>query len=257
MRLLIVEDEPTLGELLRRNLTARGFAVDLAQSRADATAFLDVEDYDAVLLDRRLGDGDGLALVRQIRGKGSEAGILFLTARDSPVDRIEGLDAGADDYVVKPFDMDELSARLRAVLRRPGKRMSTILEAGNLKFDVAQRRATVDAQPVELPRQEAALLELLLRSQGAVVKREEIQRSLYGFDDEVTPNAVDAAVSRLLDAGAGFELPGQRFHGGEFVGHDQNLFGSREGQGSGQGEKHESRHLPIHPPSTVKISPLT
>ena len=210
MRLLIVEDEPTLGELLRRNLAARGFAVDLAQSRADAAAFLDVEDYDAVLLDRRLGDGDGLALVKQIRGKGSEAGILFLTARDEPADRIEGLDAGADDYIVKPFDMDELNARLRAVLRRPGKRMSTILEAGNLKFDVAQRRATVDSQPVELPRQEAALLELLLRSQGAVVKREEIQRSLYGFDDEVTPNAVDAAVSRLRKrlrtAGAAVEI---------------------------------------------------
>jgi DNA-binding response OmpR family regulator len=210
MRLLIVEDEPTLGDLLRRNLSARGFAVDLAQSRADATAFLDVEDYDAVLLDRRLGDGDGLALVRQIRGKGSEAGILFLTARDSPVDRIEGLDAGADDYIVKPFDMDELSARLRAVLRRPGKRMSTILEAGNLKFDVAQRRATVDGHPLELPRQEAALLELLLRSQGAVVKREDIQRSLYGFDDEVTPNAVDAAISRLRKrlraAGAAVEI---------------------------------------------------
>ncbi len=210
MRLLIVEDEPTLGELLRRNLAARGFAVDLAQSRADAAAFLDVEDYDAVLLDRRLGDGDGLALVKKIRGKGSEAGILFLTARDSPVDRIEGLDAGADDYIVKPFDMDELNARLRAVLRRPGKRMSTILEAGNLKFDVAQRRASVDAQVLDLPRQEAALLELLLRSQGAVVKREEIQRSLYGFDDEVTPNAVDAAVSRLRkrlrSAGAAVEI---------------------------------------------------
>jgi DNA-binding response OmpR family regulator len=197
MRLLIVEDEPTLGELLRRNLTARGFAVDLAQSRADASAFLDVENYDAVLLDRRLGDGDGLALVKQIRGKGSEAGILFLTARDSPVDRIEGLDSGADDYIVKPFDMDELNARLRAVLRRPGKRLATVLEAGNLSFDAAQRRASVGGNTIELPRQEAALLELLLRSQGTVVKREDIQRSLYGFDDEVTPNAVDAAISRL------------------------------------------------------------
>jgi DNA-binding response OmpR family regulator len=210
MRLLIVEDEPTLGELLRRSLTARGFAVDLAQSRTDAAAFLDVEAYDAVLLDRRLGDGDGLALVRQIRGKGSEAGILFLTARDAPVDRIEGLDAGADDYIVKPFDMDELNARLRAVLRRPGKRMAIILEAGNLSFDAAQRRAMVGGQPMELPRQEAALLELLLRSQGAVVKREDIQRSLYGFDDEVTPNAVDAAISRLRKrlrtAGAGVEI---------------------------------------------------
>ena len=197
MRLLIVEDEPTLGELLRRNLLARGFAVDLAQSRADAASFLDVEDYDAILLDRRLGDGDGLSLIKHIRGMGSEAGILFLTARDAPTDRIEGLDAGADDYIVKPFDMDELNARLRAVLRRPGRRLSTILEAGNLKFDVAQRRASVGAQPFDLPRQEAALLELLLRSQGTVVRREEIQRSLYGFDDEVTPNAVDAAISRL------------------------------------------------------------
>lgn len=197
MRLLIVEDEPTLGDLLRRNLTARGFAVDLARSRADASAFLDVESYDAILLDRGLGDGDGLTLIKQIRTGGSEAGILFLTARDAPVDRIEGLDAGADDYIVKPFDMDELNARLRAVLRRPGKRMATVLEAGNLRFDASQRRASVDGAVIDLTRQEAALLELLLRNQDAVVKREEIQRSLYGFDDEVTPNAVDAAISRL------------------------------------------------------------
>jgi DNA-binding response OmpR family regulator len=197
MRLLIVEDEPTLGDLLRRNLAARGFAVDLAQSRGDAAAFLDVETYDAVLLDRRLGDGDGLALVKQIRDKRSETGILFLTARDAPVDRIEGLDAGADDYIVKPFDMDELNARLRAVLRRPGKRLATVLEAGNLTFDAAMRRASVAGRPLDLPRQEAALLELLLRRQDAVVRREEIQRGLYGFDDDVTPNAVDAAISRL------------------------------------------------------------
>ena len=210
MRLLIVEDEPTLGDLLRRNLTARGFAVDLAQSRSDAAAFLDVETYDAVLLDRRLGDGDGLALVKQIRGKRAETGILFLTARDAPADRIEGLDAGADDYIVKPFDMDELNARLRAVLRRPGKRLATVLEAGNLTFDAAMRRASVAGQPLDLPRQEAALLELLLRSQDAVVRREEIQRSLYGFDDDVTPNAVDAAISRLRKrlraAGASAEI---------------------------------------------------
>jgi DNA-binding response OmpR family regulator len=197
MRLLIVEDEPTLGELLRRNLAARGFAVDLAASRSDAVGFLDVEDYDAVLLDRGLGDGDGLALVDHIRGKGSAAGILFLTARDAPADRIAGLNAGADDYIVKPFDMDELIARVRAVLRRPGRRMSTVLEVANLKFDVSQRRAQVAEKPLDLSRQEAALLELLMRREGAVVRRDEIQRGLYNFDEEVTPNAVDAAISRL------------------------------------------------------------
>jgi DNA-binding response OmpR family regulator len=197
MRLLIVEDEPTLGGLLRRNLTARGFTVDLAADKAQAMEFVDLETYDVVLLDRGLGDGDGLSLVAQIRARESDAAILFLTARDAPADRIAGLDAGADDYIVKPFDMDELVARLRAVLRRPGKRVSTVLEAGNLKFDVGQRRAAVDGQPLDLPRQEANLLELLMRREGAVVRRDEIQRSLYGFDDEVTPNAVDAAISRL------------------------------------------------------------
>ncbi len=197
MRLLIVEDEPTLGELLRRNLAARGFAVDLAASRTEAIGFLDAEGYDAVLLDRGLGDGDGMSLVGHIRGKGSEAGILILTARDAPADRIAGLDAGADDYIVKPFDMDELIARVRAVLRRPGKRLSTVLEIGNLKFDAAQRRAQVAEQPLDLSRQEAALLELLMREEGAVVRRDEIQRRLYNFDEEVTPNAVDAAISRL------------------------------------------------------------
>lgn len=197
MRLLIVEDEPTLGGLLRRNLTARGFAVDLAAGKAEAIEFLDLETYDVVLLDRGLSDGDGLALVGHIRAKDTDTAILFLTARDAPSDRIAGLDAGADDYIVKPFDMDELVARLRAVLRRPGKRMSTVLEVGNLRFDVSQRRAMVDGQPLDLPRQEANLLELLMRREGAVVRRDEIQRSLYGFDDEVTPNAVDAAISRL------------------------------------------------------------
>lgn len=197
MRLLVVEDEPILGELLRRNLAARGFAVDLASSKSEALGFLDVEDYDAVLLDRGLGDGDGLALVNHIRGKGSDAAILFLTARDAPADRIAGLDAGADDYIVKPFDMDELIARVRAVLRRPGKRLSNVLEVGNIRFDAAQRRAHVADKPLDLSRQEAALLELLMRREGAVVRRDEIQRSLYGFDDEVTPNAVDAAISRL------------------------------------------------------------
>jgi len=197
MRLLIVEDEPTLGGLLRRNLTARGFAVDLAAGKAEAIEFLDLETYDVVLLDRGLGDGDGMSLVGHIRGKGTDTAILFLTARDAPADRIAGLDAGADDYIVKPFDMDELVARLRAVLRRPGKRTSTVLEAANLKFDVAQRRASVNGQPLDLPRQEANLLELLMRREGVVVRRDEIQRSLYGFDDDVTPNAVDAAISRL------------------------------------------------------------
>jgi two-component system, OmpR family, response regulator QseB len=197
MRLLIVEDEPILGELLRRNLTARGFAVDLAGGKEAAIEFLDLETYDVVLLDRGLGDGDGMSLVAHIRAKGADTAILFLTARDAPSDRIAGLDAGADDYIVKPFDMDELVARLRAVLRRPGKRMSIVLEAGNLKFDVAQRRALVDGHPLDLPRQEANLLELLMRREGVVVRRDEIQRSLYGFDDEVTPNAVDAAISRL------------------------------------------------------------
>src|SRR5512134_3347083 len=144
MRLLIVEDEPTLGGLLRRNLTARGFAVDLAGGKAEAMEFIDLETYDIVLLDRGLGDGDGMSLIARIRAKDSDTAILFLTARDAPADRIAGLDAGADDYIVKPFDMDELVARLRAVLRRPGKRMSIVLETGNIKFDVAQRRALVD-----------------------------------------------------------------------------------------------------------------
>lgn len=210
MRLLIVEDEPILGDLLRRNLTARGFAVDLAASKADAIGFLDVDEYDAVLLDRGLGDGDGMALVGHIRGKGSQAGILFLTARDAPADRIAGLDSGADDYIVKPFDMDELIARLRAVLRRPGRRLSTVLEVGRLKFDATQRRAWVGGEPLDLSRQEAALLEVLMRREGAVVRRDEIQRSLYSFDDEVTPNAVDAAISRLRkrlrSADAGVEI---------------------------------------------------
>lgn len=210
MRLLIVEDEPTLGELLRRNLTARGFTVDVATTCTEAMELLDLEAYDLVLLDRGLPDGDSLSLVPKIRRGESQAGILFLTARGESTDRVAGLDAGADDYIVKPFDMDELVARLRAVLRRPGKRLSTMLEVANLQFDGTLYRAQVSGQPLELSRQETALLELLMRHEGAVVRRAEIQRSLYSFDEVVTPNAVDAAISRLRKrlrgAGAAVEI---------------------------------------------------
>jgi DNA-binding response OmpR family regulator len=208
-RVLVVDDELTMREFLEMRLGYEGFEVRTAPDGPGALETARAWSPDLVILDLMLPGLDGLEICRRLRA-GGDVGILMLSARGNVDDRIEGLDAGADDYIVKPFDMDELNARLRAVLRRPGKRMSTILEAGNLKFDVAQRRATVDSQPVELPRQEAALLELLLRSQGAVVKREEIQRSLYGFDDEVTPNAVDAAVSRLRKrlrtAGAAVEI---------------------------------------------------
>ena len=190
-------DSPRWPDEHLRILTPSGQVKNLARNAMTRGEFAGVclsPDGRALFVNMQ---SDGLTLVKRIRAGGSEAGILFLTARDAPVDRIEGLDAGADDYIVKPFDMDELNARLRAVLRRPGKRLATVLEAGNLRFDASQRRASVDGQAIDLTRQEAALLELLLRRQDTVVKREEIQRSLYGFDDEVTPNAVDAAISRL------------------------------------------------------------
>jgi DNA-binding response OmpR family regulator len=214
MRLLIVEDEPTLAELLRRNLSVRGFAVDVAHSKASAQSYLDAETYDVILVDRGLGDSDGLDLVRAHRRRDAECAVIFLTARDAPADRIAGLDVGADDYIVKPFDMDELAARVRAVMRRPGRRLSTVLEAGSLRYDATQRRASVDGRPLELSRRELALLELLLRRQGSVVTRDALLRGLYGFDEEVTANALDAAISRLRkrlrQAKAGIEIQSVR-----------------------------------------------
>ena len=197
MRLLIVEDEDALAGLLRDALERAGFAVDVTDSIAAAEENLKLAVYEAVILDRGLADGDGLALLRAMRRRGSSLPVLILTARDAPEDRVAGLDTGADDYVVKPFHMDELISRMRALLRRPNAALGVELRLGNLTLSTATRIARVGDVPMPLSVRETSLLELLLRRHGSVVRREAIDEGLYGFDNPTGPNALEVLVHRL------------------------------------------------------------
>lgn len=206
MRLLIVEDEPELGALVGNALTRAGFAIDLVGGVTPAEDHLLAATYDAMVLDLRLPDGDGLSLLRAVRQRGAALPVLILTARDAPEDRVAGLDVGADDYLVKPFHMPELVARIRALLRRPNAALGVVLELGELMLDTVSRQARLGATPLPLSLREVALLELLLRRQGNVVTREAIEQGLYSFDTTLGSNAVEVLVHRLrrklTDAGA-------------------------------------------------------
>lgn len=197
MRLLLVEDTARLGALLSEGLARDGFAVDWRRDIESAAEAAASATYDLILLDLGLPDGDGLDWVRTLRRAADLTPILVLTARGGLEDRVTGLDAGADDYLVKPFDASELSARCRAILRRPGQRMTPVLTLGELAFDVASRQAACRDAPIELSRREGDLLEILMRRAGSVVTRGSLEESLYAFNEPVTPNAVEVAVSRL------------------------------------------------------------
>ena len=197
MRLLLVEDSTRLGALLREGLSRDGFAVDWRGDLEGAAEAAASVAYDLILLDPGLPDGDGLDWVRTLRRAADLTPILVLTARGGLEDRVTGLDAGADDYLVKPFELSELAARCRAILRRPGQRISPVLTLGDLAFDVASRQATCGDTPIDLSRREGDLLETLMRRAGSVVTRGALEESLYAFNEPVTPNAVEVAVSRL------------------------------------------------------------
>lgn len=210
MRILLVEDDRDLGPVVAENLRRDGFAVDLAASLAEARELAELGRFDVAVLDRRLPDGEGLSLVPAMHRLQPGLPILALTARDATEDRIEGLNAGADDYLGKPFAHGELVARLRALLRRPRQVLSPVLALGPLALDTAERRASVEGRPLNLARRETTLLEILLRKAGRVVQKEAVIEALYGLDDAVEPNALEASVSRLrrhlVESGAGVEL---------------------------------------------------
>jgi DNA-binding response OmpR family regulator len=197
MRLLLVEDSPRLAGLIRDGLTGQGFAVDWCNTVAGTETALQLNVYDLILLDLGLPDGDGLDLLRAIRRRKNLTPILVLTARGGLDDRVNGLDAGADDYLVKPFQVPELAARCRALLRRPGAALGTVLACGNVAFDTADRRVMVGEAAIETPHREVDLLEHLLRRSGHVVTKAALENSLYAMDAAVTPNALEAVVSRL------------------------------------------------------------
>ncbi len=196
VKLLLVEDTISLSDMLAAHLRDRGFAVDAVRTGAAALAAVGRAGYDAVILDLGLPDIDGMEVLRAMRG---QAGLpaLILTARDSVAHRVAGLDAGADDYILKPFDLLEFEARLRAVLRRPGTREAPCHRFGDASFDSASRTARIGERALDLTRREAALFEELVRHGETVVVKDALTDKLYGLDDEVSPNALEATVSRV------------------------------------------------------------
>ncbi len=197
MRLLVIEDEARLSGILKAKLGDGGFAVDIAGSAADAGAALELINYDAAILDLGLPDGDGLAVLASARHIGKTLPILILTARDAVDDRVAGLDAGADDYLTKPFAMTELIARIKALLRRPGGVLGITLEAGNLSLDTIGRELTVAGIPIRLSRQELAILEQMMRRFGRIVPKAVLEEKLYGIGDEPNSNTIPVHVHHL------------------------------------------------------------
>lgn len=198
MKLLVIEDHPSLRDLLSKHLQRSGFVVDVAEHGQQALAMLGLSRYDAMLLDLGLPDMDGLNLLTARNAtRNRDIPCIILTACDALEQRVAGLDAGADDYLLKPFEMPELEARLRAVLRRPGPRSESRLQLGNLSLGRDSRDVLVGARPVLLPKREMALLEELLRNAPRVVVKDHLEERLYSLSEAVTPNAVEALVSRL------------------------------------------------------------
>jgi len=197
MRVLLVEDDYVLGEAVREHVASLGHGVDWMKRLDDAREALATVAYELVLLDLNLPDGRGLDLLRELRRQGADAPIIVLTAQDQIAARIEGLNSGADDYLVKPFDLSELSARIAAVARRYSGNANPLLRRGELEIDLARRIVNVAGKPVDLTAREWAVLERLVRHPNALIAKTDIEDSLYEFGAEIESNAVEVYVSRL------------------------------------------------------------
>lgn len=197
MRILIVEDDAMLAEAVSSALRQSAHMVSLAASGDEADRALSANEYDLVLLDLGLPRLDGFEVLKRLRQRRSRVPVIILTARDSPEDRVAGLDLGADDYLTKPFQLAELEARVRALIRRAHAIASSEIVHGPLKLDMAGRRLSCDGQPVELSARELAVVELLLLREGRVVTKQQIIDHLYGWDDVSSVNAVEVFVYRL------------------------------------------------------------
>lgn len=197
MRLLLVEDDPMIGASVQRGLKQEGYSVDWVRDGAAAEGALADGVHELILLDLGLPRKSGLELLAALRRRGVATPVLVITARDSVADRVKGLDAGADDYLVKPFDLDELSARVRALLRRQGGRASPVLDAGPLLLDPAAHTVTLDGAPVALSKREFSLLHALMKQPGVPLSRAQIEESLYGWGEEIESNAVEVHIHAL------------------------------------------------------------
>jgi two-component system, OmpR family, response regulator QseB len=220
MRLLLVEDDRMLGAGLQVGLRQKGWAVDWVRDGETAEDALRGEPYDVVLLDLGLPRKGGLEVLAGIRRRGNAVPVLIVTAQEAVPERVAGLDAGADDYLVKPFDLDEVAARVRALQRRSSGRAGPRLELGGLSMDPAAHQVTLDGEPVQLSAREFALLQALLERPGRPLSRAQLEERLYGWGEEVESNAVEVHVHALrkkLGArwirtlrGVGYVIPGER-----------------------------------------------
>ena len=197
MRVLLIEDHQRLAGSVVEGLAGFGFGIDTFATAGEGLAALRSLSYDAIILDLGLPDRDGLDLLEDIRTTANWTPVIVLTARDGIDDRVEGLDRGADDYMLKPFAMKELAARLRALLRRPGGPLGTTIDIGNITLDTSARQLKVGGRTVAIPPRELDALELLMRRADQVVPKRLFEDSVYGLSDDVSPNTIEALVSRL------------------------------------------------------------
>lgn len=197
MRLLLIEDDTLLGDGVKVGLMQANYAVDWVTDGEAGEHALQVETYDALILDLSLPKKEGLKILQALRARGEKLPVLILTARDTVNDKVMGLDAGADDYLVKPFDLDELTARLRALLRRQYGRVRAEIEYGNLCLDPAAHTLTQAGQAITLSHREFAILQTLLENVGKVLSRTQLEESLYGWDDLIESNAVEVHIHHL------------------------------------------------------------
>jgi two-component system OmpR family response regulator len=197
VRILLVEDNQALAEGLSTILRGSGYAVDAVADGASAEAVAAAEAYDLVILDLNLPEMDGLDVLRSMRARQNKAAVMILTARGTPEERVKGLNLGADDYMIKPFDISEFEARIRVLLRRQAGLRSSVVQYGGVAFDLTSRTFSSEGMPLDIPAREVALLELLFMRAGKVVSKDAIVGSLTGFGDDLSSNAIEQYVSRL------------------------------------------------------------
>jgi two-component system response regulator QseB len=197
MRLLLVEDDTMIGTSVQQGLQQDGFTVDWLRDGRAAELALENDVYDVLLLDLGLPRKDGLDVLRTLRQRANRMPVLILTARDAVADRVRGLDAGADDYLVKPFDLDELAARVRALVRRQSGRAEPIIQVGGLTLNPATHEATLHGKPIALSAREFALLQAFLNRPGSVLSREQLEEKIYGWGKEIESNAIEVYIHSL------------------------------------------------------------
>jgi DNA-binding response OmpR family regulator len=197
MKILVVDDEVRIARAIKQGLEQEGYAVDMAHDGEDGYNSARADEYDAIVLDVMMPEMDGFEVARKLRADGDTTPILMLTAKDQSRDIVEGLDAGADDYLAKPFSFDVLTARLRALLRRPQDTLTNVLEVGDVRMDLLQRRVTRAGQDVNLSGKEFAILEYLLRNKNRILSKHNIMTHVWDFDADILPNNVEVFINYL------------------------------------------------------------